>query len=219
MNLLKSTSQRIAIFDDDANVREGYAYVIESDEFVPVDQPGPLGTLEQFLQRELPADGAVSDHHLTPAGYAKFDGAGLVAEWYKRGFPAVLCTTYGVSSADQFRSLRRWVPVVLSPDELSAESVQQGLLLARAEMAGSFIPSRKPRRALVEFVDYVKENRSVYVKLAGWGVEAVSLRVADLPAELATVVMRKPGFFGYAQVNLGSETSSELYLSEWEFDT
>lgn len=212
----KQSSERIAIVDDDKDVRDGYAYAIEGDGYIPVDQPGPLGSLDTFLAREMDVSGAVSDYRLTPAGYAQFDGARLVASWYQRNFPAVLCTTFGKSSADHFRSYRRWVPVVMSPEELSPETVREGLSLVRNELQGNFVPVRRPWRALVHFIDYVEENRSLYVKLPGWGSDAVALRLADLPPELGTVVTSRSDFRCYAQANLGTESTDDLYLSDWE---
>lgn len=218
MNLIAANRERIAIVDDDQTVREMYAYAIEGDEFEPVDQGGPLGSLDSFLGRNIHATAAVSDHKLTQQGnYAQFDGAPLVARWYQRNFPAVLCTTYSVSSADHFRSWRRWIPVVLPPDQLSQETVSEGLSVVRAELSGIFKPERRPRRALVRFVEYVEQNRLVYVKVPGWGTDVVSLRVADLPPGLQPLVTGTPDYRAYAQVNLATDSPSELYLAEWEF--
>jgi len=218
LNLIVSNRERIAIVDDDKAVRDVYAYAIGGDEFEPVDQVGPLGSLDSFLGRHINATAAVSDHKLTQQGnYAQFDGAPLVARWYQKDFPAVLCTTYSVSSADHFRSFRRWIPVVLPPEQLSQETVSEGLGVVRAELAGVFKPERRPRRALVRFVEYVEQNRLVYVKLPGWGTDVVSLRVPDLPSGLRSLVTHVPDFRAYAQVNLATDSPNELYLAEWEF--
>lgn len=212
-------ASRIAIVDDDENVREGLAYAIESEEWQPVDQPGPLGSIEDFLARNLAADGAVSDHKLAPAGYAQFSGAQLVAAWYRRRFPALLCTTYSRSAVDEFRSLRRWIPVIMPPEGLTPDTLGTGLELVERELRGDFVPERRPWRAIVRFTDYAAENRTVYAKLAGWSSEAVALREVDLPEPLREIVTQRPGFHCYAEANLGTVSGDELYLSGWEFET
>ncbi|WP_193597869.1 hypothetical protein [Microbacterium sp. YJN-G] len=212
------SSSPIAILDDDKNVRDGLAYAIESDEWEPIDQPGPLGTMEDFLARNIGAVGAVSDHKLAPAGYAQFTGAQLVAAWYRRMFPALLCTTYNKSAVDEFRSLRRWIPVVMPPDGLTPDTLGVGLELVRKEQQGDFVAERRPWRAVVRFTDYAPENRTVYAKLAGWSSEAVALREVDLPDALREIVTRKPDFLCHAEANLGTVSGDELYLSAWEFE-
>ena len=212
------SARRIAILDDDQNVREGLAYAIESDEWEPVDQPGPLGTMDAFLARNIGAVGAVSDHKLAPAGYAQFTGAQLVAAWYQRMFPALLCTTYSRSAVDEFRSLRRWIPVVMPPEGLTPDTLGIGLELVRKELRGDFVPARRPWRAVVRFTDYAPENRTVYVKLAGWSSEAVALREVDLPDPLRKIVTHQTDFLCHAEANLGTVNGDELYISGWEFE-
>lgn len=210
---------RIAIVDDDQNVREGLAYAIESDEWVPIEQTGPLGHIDDFLARNLGADAAVSDHKLSPAGYAHFSGAQLVAAWYRRMFPALLCTTYSTSAVAEFRSLRRWIPVVMPPEGLSPDTLRAGLDLVVDELHGNFVAERRPWRAVVRFTDYAPENRTVYAKLAGWSSEAVALREVDLPEALRQIVTSRVDFHCYAEANLGTASSDDLYLSGWEFET
>ncbi|MBM7411415.1 hypothetical protein JOE38_001238 [Clavibacter michiganensis] len=106
----------------------------------------------------------------------------------------------------------------MSPNELSSDAVREGLAVVRAEFEGSFQAVRRPRRALVRFVEYVPENQSVYVKMPAWSSEAVALRVADLPPELALKVTTQPDYRAYAQVNLGTESADALYVADWEYD-
>lgn len=208
--------ERIMVVDDDPDVRDAYAVSVGVADRTPVEELGPLGALDEYIQREPPADAAVSDHRLTPTGYASFDGAELVAAWYRRRFPAILCTTFGKSNVDQFRSLRRWLPIVMLPEELTPDSLIEGLEYVQREFTGQFIAPRRPWRALVHFVDYEDANRMVYAKLPGWSSEAVALRLVDLPAALATQVTTVPDYRCYAIANLGAESNEELYVSEWE---
>lgn len=210
------TIERIKIIDDDPAVREVYTFPVTIADRVPVEEKGPLGSLAGYLNRPTQADAAVSDHQLRPSGYAAFDGANLVAEWYKRGFPAILCTTFEKSNADQFRSLRRWLPIVMSPTQLSPDSLMEGLEVVQRELQDKFIPPRRPWRALVHFVDFRPATKTVYAKLPGWSTEAVALRLVDLPTPLQercdSLIDRR----FYATANLGAESNEELYISNWE---
>jgi hypothetical protein len=207
---------RVAIIDDNPNVREDYEFPISEAGLEPVVQLGPLGSLDDYLSRQVHADAAISDHQLRPANYASFEGADLVATWYRRAFPAILCTTFDKSNADQFRSKRRWLPVVMSPQELSPETLTEGLALVQAEFREEFVPQRRPWRALVRFVDYHEATNTLYAKLPGWSTEAVALRGVDLPPEIAKRAATQATFRCYAKANLGAEGNNELYLADWE---
>jgi hypothetical protein len=176
--------------------------------------------LEEFLAAQPAGDAAVSDYQLAPGHYAEFDGAQLVANWYKRGFPAVLCTTFARSNAAQFRLLRRWIPVVLSPLELDPDSLISALELTKNELGNNFVPARRPWRALVRFVEYDEDSNTANAKLPGWSEEVVAFRAADLPAPLRGLIheaaLRGDEFRCFASANLGSEGNDDLYVTQWE---
>lgn len=208
--------RRIKVLDDDEAVRSTYAFCVDVAGLEPVSEKGPLGPLDSYLRRPLDADAAVTDHQLRPSGYAAFDGADLVAAWYRDRVPAILCTTFAKSNADQLRSLRRWIPVVMSPTDLDPDSLMRGLEYAQDEIAGKFIPPRRPWRSLVHFVDYESATETTYLKLPAWGLDAVALRVVDLPLALQDKVRNQVNYRCYAMTNLGAEANDDLYLSEWE---
>jgi hypothetical protein len=211
-----SQIERILIVDDNPRVRGDYEFPINAAGRTPVAEKGPLGSIDRYLAKKPPAEAAVSDYQLTPANYASFNGVELVSEWYKIGFPAILCTTFDKSNADHFRSFRRWLPVVMAPGELSPETLMEGLELVQNEIHDVFVPPRRPWRALVHFVDYQEATRTLYAKLPGWGVEAVALRVVDLPIGVQEKALSQADFRCYAVANLGAESNDELYISDWE---
>lgn len=218
-----SDIQRILVVDDNPSVRESYAFPIEAAEREAVIQEDSLGSLESFLANQLHADAAVSDYQLSPGNYANFDGARLVSEWYKRNFPAILCTQFDKANVARFRVLRRWIPVVMRPDELDQDSLMHGLELTQREFRDSFVPARRPWRALVHFVEFSDEENYANAKVPGWGEEIVALRAKDLPPNLKlrikTAQDRDEQFQCYAIANLGAERNEELYLSDWEVPT
>ena len=212
--------QRILVVDDNASVRETYAFPIEAAEREAVIREEALGSLDTFLSMPVQADAAVSDYQLSPGNYANFDGARLVSEWYKRRFPAILCTQFDKANVARFRVLRRWMPVVVRPDELDQDTLMHGLELAQREFREDFVPARRPWRALVHFVEFSDDENYANAKVPGWGQEIVALRANDLPAGvragIKTAQARDDQFQCYATANLGAEQNEELYLSGWE---
>lgn len=218
--MTSSSIRTILVVDDDPSVRETYAFPIEAADREPVIREEALGRLEDFLALPWLADAAVSDYQLSPGNYANFDGARLVAEWYKRQFPAILCTQFTKANIARFRVLRRQIPVLMRPDELDQDSLMQGLELVQREFRGEFRPNRRPWRALVRFVEFSEEENIANAKLPGWSEEVVALRAKDLPVPIKAAIRssmnRGEQFRCYAVANLGAESNEELYLSEWE---
>jgi hypothetical protein len=210
--------REILVLDDNPGVRQAYTYPIEDAGRIPMPIDGQLGTLDQFLSRDITAQAAISDYQLSSGNYAAFDGANLVARWYQARFPAVLCTTFDKSNVAQFRALRRWIPIILPPQELDPDTLMGGLELVQREIDDDFTPARRPWRALVTFVEFDRETNTANARVAGWGDEVVALRATDLdPALLAALeVAGSAEYRCYAWANLGSESNDELYLADWE---
>lgn len=212
--------ESIAVIDDNPSVRETLSFTVEAADRRPVVREEPLGNLDEFLAQPPQADAAVSDYQLSPGNYAFFDGATLVARWYRAQFPAILCTQFDKANVARFRALRRWIPVVLAPSELDQDTLMSGLELTQQEFVGNFVPSRRPWRALVRFVEFSAEENYANATIPGWGEEVVALRASDLPSDVSQGIVRaeKSGdqFRCYAIANLGAERNEELYLSDWE---
>lgn len=208
------------MLDDKRKTQEDFAFPIEVANRTPVLVDGPLGSLQEFLTKHPAGDAAVADYHLTPGHYANFDGDELVSAWYRTGFPAVLCTTFATSNAAQFRRLRRWIPVVMSPLELDPDSLMRALELTSSEIRSDFVAARRPWRALVRFVEFDENSNMANAKLPGWTDEVVAFRATDLPDALKDK-LRIAFTYGdeyrcYANANLGSERNEDLYACDWE---
>jgi len=212
--------ERILVLDDNKNNQQDFAFPIEAADRTPVIVDGPLGPIEAFLNAHPAGDAAISDYQLAPGNYAEFDGAELVSRWYKRGFPAVLCTTFGRSNAAQFRLLRRWIPVVMSPHELDPDSLVRALELTQREIREEFVAARRPWRALVRFVEFDDDSNTANAKLPGWSDEVVAFRATDLSPRMRGLISNsaKAGdeYRCFATANLGSESNDDLYVTGWE---
>lgn len=212
-----SEIRRVKLIDDDPMVREGYEYPVRYADLTPIQEDRPnLGTLSDYLGTAVDADAAVSDFSLSSSGYASFNGAELVAGWYRQGFPALLCTRYEKAQIELIRPHRRWIPVLLKPDELNPDSLQEGIRESLAEMSGTFRPQRRPWRAQVHFVERDPIVHGAFsVEIPSWSTaDFLRIRLSDLPSQVKAAV--SPGFRCFAQVNLGVEESEGLFFSDWK---
>ncbi|WP_375405606.1 hypothetical protein [uncultured Amnibacterium sp.] len=201
--------------DDDPATRQGFSYSVRRAKREPVDVGPSLGTLRNYLDKPFLADAAIIDQNLRPSGYASFEGAELVAEWYQRGIPAVLCTRFDKSQANFMVPYRRWMPVVMSPDDLDPASLLTGIEGSLKEIEGSFSVERKPWRSQVHFVSFDHESRMAFVEIPAWGSGTIGFRHSNLPKWMP----RGKNITGeryHAQVNLGAEHLEDLYVYDWE---
>lgn len=212
-----SIRERIALVDDDQRVREGYEQTVAYADMTPVPIKGPsLGNLDTFLNRLTGVDAGLSDYQLSPSGYAHFNGAQLVAAWYQRGFPAVLCTRYESAEIDNIRPYMPYIPAIVSSKALNPDSFLESLRVAKDEISGRYREERKPWRAQVhvlEFDELVKG--AVLVEVPSWdGGDVVRIIAEHLPPDIRHMLL--PGRRLFARVNLGSVGSNTLYFNDWE---
>ena len=211
--------ERVQIVDDDPMVRAAYKYPVEELQLEPILAEGPLPVLDQFITDTLRgADAAILDHQLRARNYANFNGAESVARLYQEGFPAVLCTTWADAKIDEMRRFRRFIPVILRPDELEPDSLVHGFERCIEEFNGRYRPSRKPWRSLirVEDVDDDEWRGFLFVVIPGWDPnEVIRLRRNDVPGDIRERIEAGARRF-HAHVNIGAETHEELFFEDWE---
>ena len=209
----------VAIVEDNLEARKGYAWPLEDLELQPKPLEGPLQELEVAASEiQKLASAALCDHHLRKANYAPFNGAEAVALWYDSKFPAVLCTKWEKADIDEIRSLRRKIPALIQPDQLSEDpelfvrSIEECLF----EMTQDFRPERRPWRAQIYVAEVDEDPHGMlYVEVQGWQLnEVVRLRKRDIPEQLRANLA--PEFRCHASVNLGAEDADSIYFSEWE---
>jgi hypothetical protein len=211
------TLQRVSIVDDDRSVRQSYEMSVQELNLQAVNESGPLGDLQQFLDAgSQRADAAVCDFKLRVKKYANFDGAALVASWYDRGFPALLCTKYDRASADEIRTFRPRIPVLLTPDELGPEIIVNSLATCIRELRGMAPPSRQLWTTVVRVEDVDRERLpSAYLIVPAWNPnETVRLLLSDVPTELHPLFTPEARLL--ADVNLGAEAYADLFFLNWK---
>ena len=211
LQLASKTIERVLIVDDDQSVRESFSYPIEELGLRPIDQSDPLPELSRFLEEaQHKSDAAICDHRLRVGKhYAPFNGAELVASFYRVGFPALLCTRWDQAGVDDIRPYRPHIPVLLNPGDLDPETLREGLELCSNELAGSYHTNRKPWRTQIRVEEIDSEAGFAGVIIPAWNpTEGVRLRLSDIPISPESGIL-------YARVNLGAERQEDLYF-HWE---
>lgn len=211
---------RIAIVDDDPEIRRSYGYSVVDLGIEAVPEEGPLPPLDLFVpQLKAKAHAAICDHHFTIKNYATYRGAQLVARCYRERLPAVLCTKWDNAARNQFRHLLPEIPAVLNPAELGPETIRESLELCADEFEGKFRSNRKAWRVLIEVEDVDRSeqaaNNTTYVVVPAWNRhEVICIPNSGLPEFIATKAIAGRRF--HAQVNLGAESEADLYFQNWE---
>jgi hypothetical protein len=207
---------RVKIVDDSKIVRKSLAFMLSDIDLEPVDEPGPLLNLDEFVNISIKTvDAVICDHKLTT--YARFNGAQAVAMFYQRKFPALLYTAWNRVDLDAMRIYRRFIPVVINPGNANSETIVNGFKFCQQELAGDFSVTRKPWRTLIRVVELDPESKNLYIVLPFWNSgEVIRLPLAIIPAQLQAKLV--PGFRFHAKVNLGSDDPNDLYFEDFELD-
>ena len=220
LQLSTARIERVLIVDDDESVRNSYEDPIIDCDLEPYSESGPIASLNDYVGRVV-SDGlqaAICDHHLKKRDYSVVNGAELTAEFYRNNFPALLCTRWGDAQPEEIRKHRRYIPVLLSPEELDPESIYRGLEMCVREFDGELPASRRPWRSLVRLEDFDPEagpQQRVYVVVPSWNPHHVVTLFADtIPTDILGTLNAGTNRV-FADVNVGAETESELYFVDW----
>jgi len=134
---------------------------------------------------------------------------------YQNQFPAVLCTRYEQANIDEMRRHRRYIPVLLRPDELNPDSIVKGLEACIREFNNQYPTSRKPWRTLIRVDDIDAENGYFYVIVPAWDQnQIIRIQMKDVPEFVQERLAIKSRF--HALVNIGTDYHQDIYFDQWE---
>lgn len=209
--------KRVFIFDDDELTRNGSLEVISEIGFEGIPVVKPETDVAKLIRQIGDSSGLFCDYHLKMHQYACFNGDQIVAAAYNASKPALLCTSYTNFDASLSREIRRYIPIILAPEDLQdIDCIINGFDTCINELKGKFTPKRKPWRALVRIEEVDAENMASYVVIPKWHTDSkVQVFWDDFPDELKPAAKREGHRF-HAMVNLDNEHLPSLYLSEWE---
>jgi hypothetical protein len=205
----------VEIYDDEPEARTVYSYTVSDSGLQPHAIAGPLmdpHVVASAAQQH--ADAVLCDQLLKRRNYSAFNGAELAAQLYKLRVPAVLCTAWENQMLDDIRPLRRWIPVLMRPDELTDETLVRAFETCITELDTDFTPSRRPWRTQVHVVDLEEDHGRMYVQVPAWSGELIRLGTKDVPVEVQAHLQQD--YRCHARVNLGAESLDELYFVDWE---
>ncbi|QDU41714.1 hypothetical protein Mal52_01670 [Symmachiella dynata] len=207
---------KIAVVDDDENVRASYAEALEDLSVEPVEIFGLEGDAPTAWDSSIKGcDAVLTDLVLKRSGYASFNGGTLAVECKRRRIPAILCTSYTDVSHELLRYERRHVAAILCQAQFDLDPIREGLRRSIGELEGRFIPERRPWRTQVEIVDVPSGADYVWVIVMGRSPsEKVKVYTSELPAKEGSTV--HPGMILHAMVNTGAKFAQDLYFDEWE---
>jgi hypothetical protein len=219
INIIDRTIDKIAIIDDQADVRESYEFLVDDLGVQSISETGPLTNLTNCVDLVCnKSDAVICDYRLRVKAYSTFDGAELAAEFYKTNFPAVLCTKWHKAMIDEIRQYRRFIPSLIDPARLDTSTIRSGLESCIREFHGEFMAIRRPWRTLVRVEDIQKNedaNVFIYVVVPAWNSnEVIKLPSGMIPIGICSSL--KSGSRLHAKVNLGAAGNEELFFEEWE---
>jgi hypothetical protein len=218
IDIAGTTIENVEIIDDREEVRESMAYSVEELRLNAVKHEGPIWNVEAFISETMEiAQAAICDHHLRVGQYSPVNGSDIVARLYKHAFPALLCTRWQAADINEMRPLRRFIPVLVNPDELTPDMIVAGLRQCLDEFRGEFSEGRRPWRTLVRIEDIIQDptGEHFYFFVPAWDAHTgFRLPLSSLPLALPKPLKRPHRVHAY--VNLGAESAEELFFDGWE---
>ncbi len=213
-----STLHKVAVIDDKSDARASYADCLVDLGLEPVDEEGPLDPLDCFVEASRRrSDAAICDYRMKISNYAPFNGAQLVSEFYRKRFPALLCTRFE-GEIDEIRRFRKHIPILLNWEDLmDPDTIQFSFERLVAELRGEIPPSRRPHRTLIHVHDVDQRRGFVHVFIPAWDPrKGLRLRINDIDGAVQPLLHED--IWLHAHVNIGAENHEDLFFDRWEAD-
>ncbi len=218
--------QRVRLIDDDASTRAAYRYSVE-DLGLDAEEVTGIGSFQEFVnQFSIDRDAAICDFNLKTSKYSTRDGDEIVSGLYEKNIPVVLCTRYANELPDSIRHRRRKIPVVLTPTELTPDSISSAFKMCVKEFSGTFSEARRPWRTLVR-IETAEEVGSGHYRFSlvipAWNNEiGLTFVVPAAENEIFSKIYSQSTsgkiVRAFGQVNLGAESRNDIYIDDWSLE-
>lgn len=224
MKIDSAEIERVVLIDDNPSVRKQYSYSVVDLQLEPIQIDKSFRSVEELISfANFSNAGVICDYHLMSTTYSPFNGDEIVTDFYHRQKPSLLCSR-AEEAAYAVRRLRQFIPNVISPSDLSPERVVECFEVCIQEFRGKFLPQRKPYQTLVRIEnkeDFKEGAMKVSVVIPGWDSQkmidiVVQQGDTTIFSEMKRTLDAGDDFRAYATVNLGSESSDEIYIYNWK---
>lgn len=215
----------IGLIDDDVSVRQGYRYSTEDLDLEAGDISGPIRSIAPLIaESRRRFDAMICDYNLKTKNYSFVNGDELCVQFYRNKLPTVLCTRFEGSLPLPIRKNRRFIPVVIAPMDLDADVLVESLEICIDELAGKYLKTREPYRAMlrIEGGEIIGLDRSILLNIIvpSWNsAHMFTMEIDPSAGEAyeAALVAVKNGEVArmFADVNLDAEVVDDLFVSEW----
>lgn len=224
LNILNRSIEKVRLIDDDANVRKGYRYSVEDLDLSAEEVDGPIKNIGELIRSfDKSSEAAICDFNLMTKDYSTADGDVVVSSLYSLNIPAVLCTRWAGHLPERVRYRRRRIPVVLPPNDLSADTLSAAFEACVGEFSGNYSDFRRPWRAMIR-VESAEEVGGGHFRLSvvvpSWdsSIGLTYIVPSNETPDLASICQRASSgeivrVFG--QVNLGVESVEDIYIDQW----
>ena len=221
---LSSSTRKIAIVDDDEDARETISWQVEdTDTFEPIliykndKYSSDVNKFADYIaSQEVYA--VLCDHRLFLDSFANFYGAQLVAALYDKKIPAILVTqNFSIDLNFSIRKYRDKIPVLIERANINSIEIIKGIEYCYSELKEGFSSLRKPYNTLVRIESISSEDGEpvVDVIIPGWDYDTA----IRFPQSIIDEALHKDIEIGtrlFADVNIGAETSDQIYLKNFE---
>lgn len=213
----------VRLIDDDAHVRAGYSYCVEDLNIAAEEISGPITDCGRLINLfDQNHDAVICDFNLKTKNYSTHNGDEIVSSLYARKIPAVLCTRWASDLPEPVRHRRRQIPVVLTPNDLTSESLREAFSICINEFSGEFSVLRRPWRTLVRVEggeDVGGGHFRLNVVIPAWNPSIGLTFVVPTTGNAALSSICKQATSDivriFGQVNLGAEKEEDIYIDGW----
>jgi CheY-like chemotaxis protein len=216
--------EKVRLIDDDQGVRQSYKFQVEELNIATEEVFGPIVDVPSLLAMfNAKHDAVICDFNLKVKNYSSMNGDEIVSGLYKKNVPVVLCTR-AEHLPEAIRRRRRHIPVVLSPSNLSPETLIHAFGMCVEEFKGDFSSIRKPWRTIlrIEGGELLGNNDLLQVNavIPEWDPSTLISFEWLVGENEALQKVRESVSHGdivriYATVNVGADGTDDLYVEDW----
>jgi CheY-like chemotaxis protein len=215
----------VEVVDDSPSARESLRYHLEELPVEANEVAGNITDVDSFIKTfDRTHSAVICDYNLTPKNYSKLNGDEIVSGLYKLSVPAVLCTKFHKYLPEPIRRRRRFIPVIIVPEDVEGAKLVSAFETCVSEFNGQFTAVRKPWRTVIRIEGGTLSDSAQYVQVNAvipeWDSSSFIAFEWKIDQNRALQKVRDGILNGdvvriFATVNVGANETNDLYVDEW----